>query len=302
MTKHKELLFFGLLAIFIFGTGAQSNCDSKKSKNAAIINSNGNTMSNGKKTAETPAQNTNGEIKTLAEGSYGKIEQPFLYVVRSAETYRQMQSVITELPSSSGIDFNKQAIIAAFAGTKNSGGYSVEIKSAGDKVSISVVNPPPGAIVTEALTMPYKVAIVPIETENSLNLDVSADWRNVQRTYRLNSGEFESSGGFAGRLNKFSAVGTIDVWQFGELVTFDFNLSGADANMKLTEMASGIIQNGKINVARLDAGSFSQGPKPPLKATGTISGNNLSMIFEPLPTNIRDGFQVNGNLEAVLIH
>jgi PrcB C-terminal len=304
MTKYKALLLFNLTAISIFGTAAQSNCDSKQNKKAATnINSNQNTMSSNKKPAETPTAADNGEIKTLAEGFYGKVEKPFLFVARSAETYRQLRGVIEDLPPDSGVDYNKQAIVAAFAGTRNTGGYSVEIKKSGKKVSVSVNNPPPGAMVTEALTMPYKVAIVPVEAENGLNLEVSNNWKNAARIFKLSSGEFESSGGIAGRLKKFAVEGTIDVWQFGDFITFDFNLSGKDANknMQLTEIASGALSGGKINLARLDTGSFSEGPKPPLKVSGTISNGKLILTFEPLPTNAADGFQARGNLEAMLV-
>ncbi|HEX8289929.1 MAG TPA: protease complex subunit PrcB family protein [Pyrinomonadaceae bacterium] len=299
MTKYKALLIFGLFTVFIFGTAAQSDCDSKKNKNAPVnTNSNGDAMSDNKKPAKTP-RNGSAEVKTLAEGSFGKIEQPFLFVVRSAETYRQLQNVFAELPPDPGINFDEQAVIAAFAGTKSTGGYSVEIKKSGEKVSVSVVNPPKDAMLTQALTMPYQVAIVPVEAEKGLKLEVSTDWKNAAQTFKLSSGEFESSGGFAGRLKKFTAQGTINVWRFEDLVTFDFNLSGADKNMQLTEMASGVAKNGKIDLVRLDAGSFSEGPKPPVKATGTIADDKLTLTLEPLPTNIRDGFQVSGKLEAV---
>ncbi len=67
MTKHKGLLIFSLFTIFVFGTAAQTNCDSKKNKNTttANINSNGNMISDNKKPTKTP-QNDNGEVKTLA--------------------------------------------------------------------------------------------------------------------------------------------------------------------------------------------------------------------------------------------
>jgi hypothetical protein len=86
------------------------------------------------------------------------------------------------------------------------------------------------------------------------------------------------------------------------MATFKFNLAGTNAekNMRLTETASGTAKNGAIDLARLDAGSFSEGPKPPLKVSGTISGDKLSLNFEPLPTNIRDGFVLRGKLDAIL--
>jgi len=304
MTTHKALLLFGLTTISIFGTAAQSDCNSKKNKNAAAnINSNQNMTGSNKKPSETPTTDGSANMKTLAEGSNGKIEQPFLFIARSAETYKQFQSAFGDLPSSSGVNFDKQAIVAAFAGTRNTGGYSVEIKKLGEKVSVSVVNPPPDAMTTQALTTPYRVAIVSVEAEQSLNLEVSKDWKNAAQTYKLSSSEFESSGGLAGRLKKFAAEGTIDVWQFGDLVTLGFNLSGkgADEKLQLTEISSGIAKDGKITLARLDSGSFSEGPKPPLKVSGTLTADKLTLAFEPLPTMVADGFQVRGKLEAVSI-
>jgi len=306
MTKYKSLLFC-LTVIAMFGTAAQSNCDSKKNKNAATNMSsnqiNQNMTNNNKKPSETPPTNDGADVRTLAEGANSEIEQPFLFVARSAETYKQLQDAVKDLPSASGVNFDEQAIIAAFAGTRNSGGYSVKIKKAGEKVSISVVNPPPDAMTTQALTTPYQVAVIPIESEQSLNLEIAKDWKDAAQTFKLSSGEFESSGGIAGRRKKFMAEGTVDIWQFGDFATLTFNLSGknADGNLRLTETASGIASGGKINLARLDAGSFSEGPKPPLKVSGTITGDKLSLIFEPLPAKVVDGFQVGGKLEALLI-
>ena len=306
MTKHKALLF-GLTAIAIFGTAAQSNCDSKKNKNAATNVSsnqiNQNMTNNNKKPSETPPTNGGADVKTLAEGANSEIEQPFLFVARSAETYRQLQGAVKDLPSASGVNFDEQAIIAAFAGTRSSGGYSVEIKKSGEKVSISVAAPPPDAMTTQALTTPYKITAVPVEAEQSLNLEVAENWKNAARTFKLSSGEFESSGGIAGRLKKFAVQGTIEMWQFGDFATLTFNLSGknADGKLRLTETASGIAKDGEITVSRLDAGSFSEGPKSPLKVSGMISNDKLSLNFEPLPAKVADGFQVRGKLEAISI-
>ena len=243
------------------------------------------------------------KIKVLAEGSYGRAEEPFLFVARDAETYAPLKNMLENMPAASEIDFKSQAVIAAFAGTKNTGGYSVEIKKSGDKISISVNAPPPDAMVTEALTMPYKVVVVSVEEENFLNPDVSENWKKAAQTYNISSSEFEYSGGFAGRRKPFTAEGIIHFWQFGDLVTLNFNLAGKGENkaMKLTETASGYLKDGKLNLARLDAGSFSEGPKPPLKVSGTLTNGKLILNFEPLPATAADGFQARGKLEAVKI-
>ena len=249
------------------------------------------------------AKPTDGKIKVIAEDAYGTIETPFVFVARSADTYAQLQMFAENLPPASEIDFGKMAVIAAFAGTKNTGGYSVSIRQAVDKVAVEVIEPPKNAMTTDALTMPFQVALVPVEKEKSLLLEVSANWKNAMQTYKITSGEFESSGGFAGILRKFNAEGTIGVLSFGDYATLIFNLSGkgANKNMRLTETASGVMKEGKINLAPLDAGSFTEGPKPPLKVSGTLAGGKLSLIFEPLPINVADGFQVSGKIEAAKV-
>ncbi|MDQ3712971.1 MAG: protease complex subunit PrcB family protein, partial [Acidobacteriota bacterium] len=150
------------------------------------------------------AERTDGKIKVIAEDAYGTIETPFIFVARSKETYAQLQMLVENLPPAPEIDFSKMVVVAAFAGTKNTGGYSVSIQQTNNKIVVEVVEPPKDAITTDALTMPFQVALVPIEEEKSLLLEVSANWKNQMQIYKITSGEFESSGGFAGIIKKFS--------------------------------------------------------------------------------------------------
>ncbi len=256
---------------------------------------------NEKPKAEPASEN----VKIIAEGFYESLETPFIFVARSAETYAQLQKFIAQkLPPASEIDFAKSAAVAAFAGTKNTGGYSVSVVKTGDKIKIEVVEPPKDAMTTDALTTPFAVSLVPIEQGKTLPIEVSENWKNAMQTFKVVSGEFESSGGIAGRLKKFNAEGTVGVLSFGDYATLFFSLSGtgADAaNMKLTEAASGAMKNGKIELARLGSGSFSSGPKPPLKVSGMLSSDKISLRFEPLPAVAADGFQVGGKIEGVKI-
>ena len=291
MMTFKFLLLSGIIFSFIGCASAQTDKskETKKSTPKAV-----NAMKD--KTPDT-------SIKTLAEGSYGAAETPFIFVARSAETYAHLQKIVENLPPAAEIDFSRAAVVAAFAGTKNTGGYSVAIQNANGKITINVTEPPKDAITTDALTMPFAVALVPAEEEKTLSVEASANWKNAMQIYKVALGKFESSGGFAGRRKKFDAVGTIGVLRFGDYATLFFNLTGkgADKNMKLTEIASGLIKDGAVELLRLDAGSFSEGPKPPLKVSGEIKADKLSLIFESLPTIVADGFQVGGKVEAVKI-
>ncbi len=296
MKNYKLLL---VLALLIFVTvGAQSDCDKSKVSNKKQTNK----MENSnkpmpEKPVSTPEKN---DMKTLAEGSNGKMEQPFIFVARTKETYAKLQTMTENLPSVSEIDFKKSAVVAAFAGTKNTGGFSVTFDKIGDEISIKILSPPEGAMVTEALTMPYKVALVPVEEEEALTLNLSENWKNAAQTYKISSGEMSVSGGFTGRETKFEPQGTIEVLTSNDVVTLIFNLTGKGNDKKLNEIASGNLKSGKADLSRLEAGNFLDRPHPPLIVSGTISAEKLVLTFEPGKRDyvVNDGFEGRGKLEA----
>jgi hypothetical protein len=296
MKNPKILLVLGLL-IFV-STGAQSDCDKPKNSTKKQTNK----MDNSNKTMPDEAVSTpeKSDLKMLAEGSNGKMEKPFIFVARIKESYAQLQTMTENLPSASEIDFNKSAVVAAFAGTKNTGGFSVAFDKIGDEISVKVISPPEGAMVTEALTMPYKVALVPVEEEASLTINLSENWKTAAQTYKVSSGEFSVSGGFTGRETKFEAQGTIEVLTSGDFVTLIFNLTGKGSDKKLNEIASGNLKSGKVDLTRLEAGNFLDRPHPPLIVSGTISAEKLSLTFEPGKRDyvVNDGFEGRGKLEA----
>lgn len=298
MKNHSFLILTMISLTLFFCVAAQSNCQSKNKEGKKKTNMNKTTPE--KMPDEEVSQPNKANSKTIAEGANSKIETPFVFAARSAETYAQMQNFAENLPPASQFDFSKSAIVAAFAGTKNTGGYSVGIQNSADKITVNLIAPPKDAMTTQALTTPYKVVLIPLEAEDSLSLNLTENWQNSAQTYKVSSGEFEYSGGFAGIVKKFGAEGTIKILRSGDDVTLIFNLSGKDAEKerKLNAAASGKIIDGKIDLPRLDAGSFSENPKPPVKVSGTLANNKLNLSFEPLPTSVADGFQVRGKIEA----
>lgn len=244
-----------------------------------------------------------GELKILAEGFYGTVETPFIFVARSAETYAQLQKLVENLPPAAEIDFTRAAVVAAFAGTKNTGGYSVVVKKAADKIRVDVVEPPKDAMTTDALTTPFTIVLVPIEAGKSLPLEFSANWKNAMQNYRITSGEFESSSGMGKQRKKFSSEGTIGIIIFGDYATLVFDLSGkgANKNRRLTETASGVIKASRIDLARLDAGGFAGNSQSPFKVSGTVANDKLSLLFESLLQGIDDGSLTRGTIEAVKV-
>lgn len=241
-------------------------------------------------------------IEILAAGMDSNIDEPFIFIARTESDYLILKKLVAGFSSAKEIDFDKQAVVAAFAGTKNTGGYSVLIDRSEGKTHVSVKNPPKDAIVTQALTQPYKIAVIPVEEEDSLDLITSDEFRNKMTTYKIASSEFEFSGGFIGRQTKFQAGGEICVMKFGEYITFAFNLSGKgnEANRRLNEMVSGKISESFATITRLEAGNFMDKPHPPLIVSVAFEANKLSMKFEPGKRDyiVNDGYEGRGSLEA----
>ncbi|MGI8467182.1 MAG: protease complex subunit PrcB family protein [Pyrinomonadaceae bacterium] len=283
------ILSFGL---FLNGADAQT----KKKKTAAksktkII----------KPITKPPINNAESDYKILLEGSQSKVEIPFIFVARDAETYAEMRALVEGLQASSTIDFSKTAVVAAFAGTRNTGGWSVAIRKVSDKTIIDMNAPPKGAMTAQIITYPFQIALVPVDENQALNLEMTATWTNNLKTYRVTKCDFEFSGGIAGRGKKFGAEGTIGVLTFGDHLTYIFNLSGkgSESRRKLAETVSGVLKDGMVVFERLDAGNFADAPRPALKVSGTAADKKLALDFESLPPNVADGFMARGKLEAV---
>ncbi len=72
-------------------------------------------------------------------------------------------------------------------------------------------------------------------------------------------------------------------------------------NARLRGRASGLERAANhFEIPRVDAGTLVDHPRPPLRATGRFAGDGakLSLTFDSLPTNVNDGFDGMGNLEA----
>lgn len=253
-------------------------------------------------TEEIEQMQKNDDYKILARGGFSNVETPFVFVARDAETYALLGSLIENLPPSADIDFSNTAVVAAFAGQKNTGGYSVAIRPEGEKIIINLKEPLKGEMTMQVFTTPFQVAAIPVMQSKRLPLEIPTAWTNQVQNFQVSKSDFESSGGFAGRTKKISAGGTIGVLRYNELATFIFDLSGkgTEKSLKLSDVVSGVIKNGNVTVSRLNAGTFAETPRPPLKASGTLKDKRLSLSFESHPPIAADGFTLRGTLEAVI--
>lgn len=241
------------------------------------------------------------DFKILAEGFDSRVDANFVFVARDEITYARLQNLVEGLPSPATIDFKGNAVVAGFAGTRPTGGWTIEIRKSGERIGVFIQAPRKDMMVTQVITRPFKVSLIPLDEDEALPLDPAPDFISKMRVFKLYKGDFEFSGGFAFKRKQFKATGTIRLITFGGDATFWFDLKGRGPEQKrrLFEMASGTLKNGKIELARLDPGSFSERPRPPFEVEGTLKSKGLSLSFEPLATNVADGFAGKGSLTAI---
>lgn len=253
----------------------------------------------------SPGASEASEMKVLAQGQHGKIEEPFLVVARESEVYGELRALVEGLPELGADFFETRVVVAAFAGARRSGGYGVEFKRGADRrILITETTPPKGAMVTMALTQPFKVVSVEVGEEGAVELELGGAWGAQHwRPFRVASGEFQTGGGFAGRFEKLKLEGGVSLARHGKLLTlmFDVKSVGGKSGRALKEAASGIERAAeRFEIPRIDAGTLVDHPRPPLRVTvyAPDVGGKLLFVFESLPTNVSDGFGGSGNLEA----
>lgn len=249
------------------------------------------------------AQSKKENFKVLSAGSQSNVEKPFIFVARDAKTYEFLKAMVDDLPNADRINFDQNAVVAAFAGTKPTGGYEVRINKTSQTNMIELVTPPKGAMVTQIITQPYKIVEIPVYRDDALALDSGANWANAMENFRVTRGDFKFSGGIGGMRRSFKANGGISVWTYGDYVTIFMNLRGIgnNKNRRLMQYTSGVLKNGKMEFARMTAGNFVDNPKPPFGISGTRRARNLVLNFESIQTGYYDGFMGSGKISAIKV-
>ncbi|HYO91186.1 MAG TPA: protease complex subunit PrcB family protein, partial [Pyrinomonadaceae bacterium] len=226
------LLSLGLQGAGSAGCGtkrneAQQNVNQSNNNNVA----NNNALNNNAVAEPTPGrveEAVSDELKILAGGAYGKVNDAFVVVARDAETYAALRELVDNLPQVSADFFKKNIVVAAFLGQRRTGGYGVEITLAeNNRLRVSSTSPPAGSMTTQALTAPFKVISIPDLEHRSLSIEIGPAWNNETRPYRVSSGDFTTGGGFAGRIERLQLAGDIRVSRLGKLATFVFDLKSS---------------------------------------------------------------------------
>ena len=111
------------------------------------------------------------ETRTLTSGGYAQAqpERPQAVAVKSADEYagKWQQTVGGGTPPQ--VDFAADSVVILLAGSRRTGGYSVDVRGARLEgrtlvIDAAVKGPPPDAIVTQAFTSPF--AVIAVNTKN----------------------------------------------------------------------------------------------------------------------------------------
>lgn len=116
-------------------------------------------------------------FQTIEKGHSSGIEDAVTGVYRTREAFETFWarhgSNSMPPPDVPDVDFTARMVVAVFWGTRNSGGYSVEITSVnysedGNELVVNYLttDPPPGAILTMALTQPYHIVSLDASEKN----------------------------------------------------------------------------------------------------------------------------------------
>ena len=305
MLKMRTSLAMALLSLLLNSAGA-AGCGTKQSEATQNVKPGKTEAAPAKPTPMQVKEGSSlGEVKVLGAGGYSRMSDAFVIVARDAETYAALQREMgVNLPAMNADFFKTNAVIAAFLGMRRTGGYSVEITRTAGGLRISEKTPPADAMTTQALSSPFKVVSVLAAVESSIPVELDNAWQAAMRPYRVASGEFITGGGLIGRAEKFPFEGDIRVMRQGNLATFAFDLksAGGAKTRGLKDTVTGVVQqDGRVSIAHLDAGSFVESPRDPLRVTGEFmdSENKLTLALKSWPSNLADGFSGQGKLEAV---
>ena len=289
---------FVLLAVFSFAlSGGALGCHAQQPANL---------LTDKPAPAMQKEQPKPGELKVLAEGYHSAITNSFVAVVRDISTYAALVKLDGNLPRLDEEFFKSNAVIAAFLGERNTGGYSVDIIREGTG-GFRLVEKKPGKdmMVPQMITSPFKLVSVSAGVASPIWLELDEAW-NRQHKYVVMKGTFIMSGGIAGRVEEFGLEGQVLVMREGRLATFKFLLKNAGETNQhmLFEFAAGVVDdNGAITISKLGAGSLVSQPNSGLQARGRFADNDSRLLFgfTSLPSMIADGYSGKGNIEAAIL-
>lgn len=91
--------------------------------------------------------------------------------------WKQHKSGETPMPAAPNVNFEKERVVAVFAGQKSSGGYTIKIESAKDNGKNIVLDieqsiPPSGSMTASVMTQPYEIVALPAGSKPVVRNDI----------------------------------------------------------------------------------------------------------------------------------
>jgi hypothetical protein len=247
------------------------------------------------------SQDTTKEIQQLSASNHSALGEPFILVARDVETYHLLRKLIQTLPEQDAKFFESNTVIAAFLGTRPTGGYSIDIAAETDgSIRISERRPPKGSMQKMVLSSPHKVVAVRTSENQGLRLSLDERWQEALRSYPVTDGEMTVSGGFAGREEKFKLEGRITVLRADDLATFFFDIQGSEKH-RLVDFASCKVDKTKFVLNGMDAFGLARAVNSPFRVTGEFSdeGRQMKLQLETVANpHVSDNFGGVGTLQA----
>lgn len=118
--------------------------------------------------AATSSTNRAVPYTKVMEGATSKVEKRANYLITSAEGLTELWELLETEIEPPELDFTTQSVVAVFAGEKPTGSHGIEVSSISDgakrQVSVVLTAPAEACVVTQALTQPYAVVVVPATT------------------------------------------------------------------------------------------------------------------------------------------
>jgi PrcB C-terminal len=257
-----------------------------------------------------------GEMKVLLEGSQSTIQEPFVAVCRESETYLALKKIDGNLPKLEANFFQSHLVLAAYLGTRNTGGYRVEIERKGDpdnnlpspdrtRFQITEKGPPKGAMVTQVITSPFVIVSLEVNGTPPLILSLDYAWRQRQQLYRIKSGSFQVGGGLAGISEALEAHGELLILRTNGLASFYISISGTGGSKprSLSDFATAIVDKESVAIKKFTADYFVDGPNGGFTATGTWKERDgkLTLQLASGRSIVSDGYSGGGSLDAELV-
>ena len=114
------------------------------------------------------AENEPSGVKGLPQwkGTHGGPAQPTMLLARNREQWLQLQQVFNLRGPLPNVNFSTHMVLAIGLGTRPTGGHEVTILGAEERKGILYIRyrerrPSPGEFVTQALTSPYHIKVLP---------------------------------------------------------------------------------------------------------------------------------------------